>query len=398
MIENNITNSPKLERIVTIDSIRGFSAVLLFLHHFLLFFFPRTYWGDQQFFPINVPKNLELFYLNSPISFITNGQFFVCVFLLVSSFVLCYQIRIKPDLLSCSRLVIKKLPELSIPLFLISLITWGMMRSGAFNHYEVNRLLSGSFWAENRFQDSVKFLDIFRISFITVWIQGGSPFSSAYWMLNYIFLGQLFSLFLSICAFKLKPYYRRCVYLLVLIILLQLPENYHLYIPIVLGCVLCDEYIEKKIVKSEVKENKLLFFSFVFMGCFLGGCPTETKPTGIYVFFSNISPVFIHSFGAFFFCMGIIFAEPVILRKRLFLFLGKISYSFYLIHFQILFSFSQILFSLLYFKIHFGYIKSCFIVCVFSIFIVCVISFVFEYTIRRYSRMLVKKIISHIYS
>lgn len=75
------------KKIGYLEGIRGVAAMLVVLHHFLLAFYPSYYFGGDPT-SLHLPHNLELRYWQSPLSIITNGEFMVALFFVLSGFVL----------------------------------------------------------------------------------------------------------------------------------------------------------------------------------------------------------------------------------------------------------------------------------------------------------------------
>ena len=68
-------------RIAWLDSLKGIACLCVFIHHFLLAFYPEVHFGHAVSSMLKV-KNLA----ESPFMFWANGNFCVCLFLLISGF------------------------------------------------------------------------------------------------------------------------------------------------------------------------------------------------------------------------------------------------------------------------------------------------------------------------
>ncbi len=69
-----------------LDGIRGIAAFCVFLHHFGLAFYTAYYSLDPH--AVHLPNALEIRYGQSLLSVLTNGNFCVCIFFVLSGFVL----------------------------------------------------------------------------------------------------------------------------------------------------------------------------------------------------------------------------------------------------------------------------------------------------------------------
>jgi len=72
-------------KIFYLDGIRGVAAFMVVIHHFLLAFYPSYYTLDKQASHIN---NLDVQFGMSLFSVLANGDFCVCIFFVLSGYVL----------------------------------------------------------------------------------------------------------------------------------------------------------------------------------------------------------------------------------------------------------------------------------------------------------------------
>src|SRR5579859_5537778 len=73
-------------KIQYLEGIRGVAAMMVVFHHFFLAFYPAYYFGGEP--SVSHLGSLELDYWRSPLSFLTNGDFMVCIFFVLSGHVL----------------------------------------------------------------------------------------------------------------------------------------------------------------------------------------------------------------------------------------------------------------------------------------------------------------------
>ncbi len=75
-----------LKRIKWLDGIKGIAAIGVFTHHFLLDFLQSTYSGSRV--SAHISAELEYGFAQSPLSVLVNGNFWVCMFCLISGIIL----------------------------------------------------------------------------------------------------------------------------------------------------------------------------------------------------------------------------------------------------------------------------------------------------------------------
>ena len=86
----------KKQRLDWIDGLRGICCILIFVHHFLLIFYPGTYSGNAV--PSHMIAKLDIYLAQSPFASLFNGNFLVCIFCVVSAVSISYSIFRRTDL------------------------------------------------------------------------------------------------------------------------------------------------------------------------------------------------------------------------------------------------------------------------------------------------------------
>ena len=84
---NEIRTAP--ERLFWLDGIKGISYLCVFLHHFCLRYFPATFYGLEA---ASMANGVDLFLASSPLGLLINGNFFVHLYILISVYVISYQV------------------------------------------------------------------------------------------------------------------------------------------------------------------------------------------------------------------------------------------------------------------------------------------------------------------
>ena len=72
------------KRITWIDGLKGIACLLIFTHHFSLEYFNGAYFGDIM--ESKLPFQLDIRLSYEPYGILTNGNFWVCVFVTLAAF------------------------------------------------------------------------------------------------------------------------------------------------------------------------------------------------------------------------------------------------------------------------------------------------------------------------
>ena len=106
------------KRIDWIDGLRGIACLGVFVYHFLRYTFPATYDGNAENIKV---FNSEVVCSNNPLAFIVNGNFYVCLFFLISAFVLSLQVIDKQNKKDIAVMLFKRYPRLALPVTIIGI-------------------------------------------------------------------------------------------------------------------------------------------------------------------------------------------------------------------------------------------------------------------------------------
>ena len=331
-------------RIDWVDGLKGIACVLIFLHHFSLIFFPAAYYGELAPSYLN---GIDTYLAQSPLGVVLNGNFLVALFCMLSAFVLGLQILRLEDKSRLGSVVAKRYFRLMLPLFAVGLLVYLFLRFGLFTNLET-AAVTQSPWAVQYYREPIRFRDFLESALVKVWFYGDESLSTAFWMLSRLFYGSFLSILLSAVAWK----YRQRAWILYVFVALLLLDRSELLLAFALGTLLA------WMLENGIRLPKFTPPVAVALGVVLGGYPSGIVAANFYRFFRGLSYVDWHILGAFVMLLGILSWEGAqkILSQRLFCRLGKISYSVYLIHIPLLFSFSTNVF--LWTREQLGYLGS----------------------------------------
>lgn len=337
------------KRISYIDGMRGIACILVFVNHFLMAFFPASYLGGDTV--SHIPGGLDTRYAFAPISALTNGNFWVCVFLILSAYVLSCKILQNADsehaLDSISGSFLKRYFRLFLPVFFVCVLIFLMSRLGLFFN-NTAAMITGSSLMTGRYEYPLSLCELFSSSFARIWFKADETFSNSFWMLSTLFLGGFLSSILSIMAGRRN---RRMLVLYGFFALIFIHLD-SLYLSFVLGTALAYITIRCTDRWNAYKDSvlgRVLSVAMLCMGFFLGGYPSGVAaPENIYRFLNHLPETltpykFYHILGACLLTAGILGLSKIqlALSVRPIRFLGNISFAVYLLNLPLIFSLSS---------------------------------------------------------
>lgn len=322
----------------SLDGLRGLAALNVALCHFLFAFVPEILHKNYPSFPEN--KNPDLFFdfITLPIfSVFYNGHYAVLVFFVISGFVLtreyfflnCFDV----NLIFRKRLLARYF-RLSIPVAAIVALSYAIYSLDLYYNIDLPRL--ESYPIKNEFSNkNINFLDAAREAFYGSIVYGSVFFVPVLWTLRIEFIGSIYILLLYII--KPKSYNFLFLALLGMLIFIINKGDAIYLIAILTGSAI-----------NLFKISNIFSIIFFIAGFYFGGFQFKSflydfLPQNI-IFGNDLIFVktFYNSIGAFFMVTAVVNGfGRVFLETSFFQFLGKISFSLYLVHFIILCSFSS---------------------------------------------------------
>ncbi|MEI6557371.1 MAG: acyltransferase [Rhodospirillaceae bacterium] len=312
------------QRLGHLDGIRGGAAFSVFVCHFIQTFLPHIYYTDRS----ESHGLWEDQFATSPFNIIVNGNFAVCLFFVLSGYVLSCRYLADGDLDLLRRLAIKRYLRLMLPTLGAVLVAWLILAAGGY-----------SFGAAQVFTKSGM-----RDTYATVvplWaaLEQGTvgAFFLGQWSLDPVLWTMQTELFGSFLVFSLLALFagvrwRWAAYGVAALIFYN---GY--YLAFVLGVALADLH-----GRGDGRDAPYpVILALVTCGIYFGSYPYYGAETGLWAGLPRLGsapkPVFYHVLGAFLLILATCrFAEArEVFSLRPFRFLGRISYSLYLIHFPL---------------------------------------------------------------
>lgn len=315
-----------------LDAIKGIACIIVFLDHFYLTFFVKSNM-------INKILNVKA------ISILINGNLAVCLFLMISAYVISVPIYHHVNLEHIQKTVFKRYVRLMLPVFFASVFSLTIWHTMGYYNGQVADLMENS-WLKGFFSQELTISNLFYSSLIGVWWKGDSLFNGPFWMLRTLFLGTYLAIILAILTSgnKIRKWSGS---ILVIVLFVYLEVNVYdscLVLGIILAYLSCrTNFFEK----WKQNRNCIVISVFLFaVAWMLPAYQTELvaffqELKGVPVYFSNRT--FYNAIGSFlllFSFMGLEKIKDFLGNNKLLGWISKISFSVYLLHWPIICSVS----------------------------------------------------------
>lgn len=330
-----------------IEGIRGLAAFIVVFHHYTLAFYPALNYGENNQTHFG-NGNIELLIARSPLNLLYNGGFAVCIFFILSGYVLSNSYHKTQNTIILTHYSIKRYFRLLVPVSVTIILAYLFIKLRFMSNVDLGTITKGGDWLAGSFTQTGGIFDVIKNVFIDVFFFKDNKYNPVLWTMTYELLGSLllFSFLLIIHPLKHKTK----LYVALILILFITQNNF--YAAFILGALL-NKYIIQK------QQTTVFFPKWLLALCFITGLFFSSYPMcndiskTMYQFITLpflINYEFYHVIGSFIVMFVILHSTilKAILSSRIFSFIGKISFSFYLLHFIILCSFSCYLFKIFY--------------------------------------------------
>ncbi|HUC87081.1 MAG TPA: acyltransferase [Candidatus Saccharimonadales bacterium] len=321
-----------------LDGLRGLAALIVVLDHFAISFFPAATDGSVH----TTHGALESVVQQTPLHILVSGNFSVCIFFVLSGFVLSAKFFRTRDRHVVVASAIKRYFRLALPVLGCVMLAFILMATHAFFNVQAGQI-TGSDWLASFWQFQPDFKTALS-EIVIVFIRGSSGYNAVLWTMKTELVGSflVFAILLSVGRWR----YRWLAYLVVGLLLIK---TY--YLTFVCGVALCDYHYNGAGQLAFLRRRR--YWLPLLAGClFLGSSPEGTLHGTVFQYFINVMPpgmtvtTTTHIVGA----IGLVLAianipmlQRLLVTKPM-LYLGKISFSLYLTHFLVIGSLSSFLF------------------------------------------------------
>lgn len=316
-----------------LDGLKVLSCLMIFNFHFINFFYP----GEYSLLPEQFhTASLEYLVGSTPLNILLGGKFGVRIFMTLSGFFAGYRFFLTGDKRSLKTGVVKKYFRLILPILAANLLIFILMSIGAYRNQEAS-LLAGSevfVGGYNCFEP-----DFWAAMKEAVWgcfVSGENQYNGPLWFIYYEFWGTL--LIAAILSLLGESRARYIAYVVAAVLFIRSD-----FLPFVLGTVVCDLTFRTPAWLKRLSDQKWLMGLLLLGGLFLGSFPPigERMEGTIYAFFP-LKVILFYNIGA----SAVIYAllhlkgPGRVLSAKPFTWFCPFTYSFYLLHFALLCTFS----------------------------------------------------------
>lgn len=371
-----------MKRIDYLDGVRGVACLMVFLQHFMWIFYPASIEGLSS--PIQ--GKFDLFIIRTPFNLYCNGNFAVTIFFVLSGFVLSYPFfkNVRIEFIIAS--MIKRIPRLFVPILASILFSVALLHAHCFYNIQAYAY-THSPWLMRASNIIPDWLAIFPIALHSLTVpQGDTVYNLVLWTMPIELYGS-FLVFLLLLTFW-AGWSRWIVYAC----LVALFWNSYLLMflgGLILSDLKCNYPRALQIIFS--KYTNIPYFTIIFI---FGAYPFFVIPCSFYehLQWGGLNYQNAHMLAAFL-LLGIVIKSSVLqtfFTRRPVLFLGHISFSFYLIHNLIFFSFGSFIFIVL--SGHVTYFLASLIACISTPMLALLLAFIMTQLVDRPSVKLSQKI------
>lgn len=335
------------EKINYLDGLRGIAAINVMMFHFFTSLAPAMVYGN------NYPSHfgdLDYLFSTTPLRLIAAGGFSVCIFFVLSGYVLTqkyFKTRNRNVIISGA---MRRYIRLFVPVFVIIMLSFLLFSAGLFHYYIEAVTISASSNYHNHWTFTPNIVDaVKQAAWSSFFVGGDIYYDPVLWTMKIEFFGSMLVFTMALLFGSMRN--RGVCYLASVVIAVIFLNSY--YLAFIIGMILADMFNNKTpIFKTS---NKIILSIMLVSGLFLGSYPeTPLTNNSLYSFLDNsffqIPKTIYHIIGASMVIYVLLNSQRLqnMFSSRVPVFLGKISYSLYLIHFLVISSFTCALFLVLY--------------------------------------------------
>jgi len=358
------------EKISYLDGLRGVAAINVMLMHFFIVLLPAMIYSDRM--PSHL-GNLEQIFTSTPLGLIGAGNFSVCIFFVLSGYVLTQKYFKTKDRSIIISGAVRRYLRLFVPVFAATMLSFLLASTGMFHYFIEAVMISGNNNYANYWTFTPDLAEAIKQAAWGTFFTGDDTYNPVLWTMTIEFYGSMLVFAMALLFGSLRA--RWTFYFAAIVLFLN---TY--YLAFIIGMGLADVFSGKTSVFKT--SNKIILSIVLASGLFLGSYPVGTVTTdSLYGFLNNgffQTPKYAyHILGAGMVMYVLLNSQRMqkIFSSQVLTFLGKISYSLYLVHFLVISTFTCALFLALHPVLSYG--AAVLISCVLSVLVIIPLSYLF---------------------
>jgi len=362
------------KRFDELEGIRGVAAIVVVIDHFLYSFYALAIAGATLVGTQHIRFENHLY--GNPIMVFASGTFAVAIFFILSGFVLSIGFFSTGDMDVVRKLAAKRYLRLMIPAVVSVLLCYLLLTFFGQDKLRAVAAITGSNWLAGIWVFSPNLLEAIKSGVVDIFFVSGNKYNGVLWTMMFEFFGS-FLIFGFLAIFG-KTKNRFFLYIPLLVVFINT-----WFLPFVIGMVMADLYAQGKLKAKNIKWPIVTLL--VAIALFLGAYPI-LSPVGTIYQYLTVPGIDINwqmlwltigstALVGIVLCVeqvGSFFASPKVA------FLGKYTFSLYLVHLVVLFTFTMAAFLFLYGRLGFGYNVSAILSMLMSIPVVIALTVLFE--------------------
>ncbi len=357
-------------KITYLDGLRGIAAINVMIMHFFIVLVPAMIYSDRM--PSHL-GNIEQIFSSTPLGLVGAGNFSVCIFFVLSGYVLTQKYFKTKDRNIIINGAVRRYIRLFVPVLAAIILSFILASTGMFHYFIEAVVISGNNNYANYWTFTPDIVEAIRQAMWGSFFTGDDTYNPVLWTMTVEFYG---SMLVFAMSFLFGSQRARWTFYLAAAVLFF--NSY--YLAFIIGMGLADTFASKKPVLKT--SNKVTLGFILVSGLFLGSYPVGlVTGDSLYGFLNNglfqTPKLTYHILGAGM-IMYVLLNSPWlqnIFSSPVPVFLGKISYSLYLIHFLVISSFTCALFLALYPVL--PYAVAVLVSCVLSLLLIIPLSYLF---------------------
>ena len=340
-----------MEKLKHLEGLRGLAAILVFFHHIRLLFYVNSFESlDLTIGKTSLPNFFQTYLIELKNTF-TDGTLFVWVFWILSAYVLCIKLFKNVSNTENSSFLfesfVKRYIRLFVPITVSVILSITLYKLGLFQNKEAAKILSeigyNSNWLGGFGDFKFDLSDFFNYIFYGIYLDYHfyPTYNPVLWSIQSEFIGSMFifGLFGIMKSYKNRFY----IYFTLIFVLFYMKSLN--YVPLVFGFLLSDLDFTKvqsnSVLLFKKIEEKIFHFKWISLVVFF--ILLIVVKLTVANFKGDISYVHIlQSVLILYFSIKNPLLKQFLTLKWIYNF-GKISFSFYLIHMLVIYTFTSFL-------------------------------------------------------
>jgi len=323
----------EIDRLSYLDGLRGVAACLVFFGHLVLAVFP----GMVSFAPHELHDSAEVALGVSLLSWLWKGSFAVCIFFVLSGYVLAgFSARTE---LSVPAQVLRRYLRLALPMLMTSTLAWALMALGCYRNVEAASLVTHSDWLSmwyRGFQPS--FPGMVKEALFDAFRNGRADYNSNLWTMRIELIGSI-AIFVAFAIFRNRP-----VRLAAILIALACSYDSY-YCLFAFGALFREletpagQLLNRVVASANIREwlTSGVFLAGLYLGAY-SHTPADVVPTWHFFFPRTLPTTAYHMMGAILVVGAVLYCRWLQrwLGGRFGGYLGRLSFVLYLVHLPII--------------------------------------------------------------